>query len=119
MPMGHRVATTTLSDRPRSHEHRRFVGSLRCMVCYADPPSDAHHLKFQQPRAMSLKAGDQWTVPLCRRCHTLVELAGDEAGWWRSLEIDPIPLATELWQLSLERTGGTVDGSAPTGTSGG
>lgn len=51
---------------------------------------------------MQLKAGDQWCVPLCRRCHDLVEDAGDEAAWWQRMGIDPVPLAIELWAISLK-----------------
>jgi hypothetical protein len=69
-------------------------------VCGEAPPSDPHHLKHLQPRARGLKSGDQWTVPMCRRHHDDVEGAGDEAAWWIARNIDPAPLAAELWGLS-------------------
>lgn len=87
-------------ERNRSPAHRRFVAGLRCIRCGAAPPSDPHHLKFLQPRAMALKAGDQWCIPMCRRCHDAVENAGDEIAWWARQGIDPVPLAIELWRVS-------------------
>jgi hypothetical protein len=90
-------------DRYRSWAHRRFVSSLRCIRCGRDPPSDPHHLKFVQPRGMAIKSGDQWCVPMCRRCHDLVEDAGDERAWWHRQDIDPVPLAIELWEMTCSR----------------
>lgn len=79
------------------------------MRCGADPPGDPHHLKFTQPRAKNLKSDDQWAVPLCRTCHNLVEGAGDELAWWESEGINPLPLATELWSMSVSRWGAPHD----------
>lgn len=84
--------------RQRSRSHRHYVASQPCLVCRAPPPSDPHHLKFAQLRAMSSKVSDEYTVPLCRRCHNQVELAGDERLWWRNAGVDPIRAAADLWQ---------------------
>jgi hypothetical protein len=35
------------------------------LVC-GRQPSDPHHLRFAQPRALGLKVNDEFTVPLCR-----------------------------------------------------
>ena len=35
----------------------------------AVPDPTAHHLTTAQPKAMGLKSGDQWTVPLCELHH--------------------------------------------------
>jgi hypothetical protein len=69
-------------------------------VCGRPGPSDPHHLKFAQPRAKSLKSGDQFTVSMCREHHDQVEAAGDEAAWWGAQDINPLPLAAELWRIS-------------------
>ena len=45
-------------------------------------PSDPHHLRFAQPRALGLKVSDEFTVPLCRGHHRQLHQAGDEAAWW-------------------------------------
>lgn len=102
-----RVAGRPQRDRSKSHLAR--VRGLRCTICQAGPPCDPHHLKFAQPRAMSLKSGDQWTVPLCREHHDEVEGAGDERAWWARKKIDPLPLACELWAISVAASVGAPD----------
>jgi hypothetical protein len=37
-----------------------------------EQPSDPHHLRFAQPRALGLKVSDEFTVPLCRDHHRQV-----------------------------------------------
>jgi uncharacterized protein with PIN domain len=32
-------------------------------------PSDPHHLRFAQPRALGRKVSDEFTVPVCRLRH--------------------------------------------------
>jgi hypothetical protein len=93
--------------RERSKPHLSFVRTLRCTICGADPPSDPHHLKFVEPRAMSMKSGDCWVVPLCRRCHDRVENAGNEEAWWERQDIDPRPLAQQLWLISNQAKSAT------------
>ena len=51
--------------RLRDKAHLRFVASQPCLVC-GRQPSDPHHLRFAQPRALGLKVSDEFTVPLCR-----------------------------------------------------
>lgn len=60
-------------------------------------------MKHLTLRAKGLKAGDQWVVPICRTHHDAVEAAGDEAAWWRAQALNPVPLAVELWALSLRQ----------------
>jgi hypothetical protein len=38
------------------------------------------------------------TVPVCRVHHRELHRSGDEAAWWRRLNIDPLPVALKLWQ---------------------
>lgn len=90
--------------RLRSRRHLDRIKTLRCCVpgCRGWPV-DPHHLLFVQPRAMSLKVGDQNVVPLCRWTHHLassragVHATGDERAWWAARGIDPIALAARLW----------------------
>ena len=60
-----------------------------CMVC-GRMPSDAHHLRFTQKRALGRKVSDEFTVPLCRGHHRELHRCGDEAAWWTKLGLDPI-----------------------------
>src|ERR1700738_2312315 len=83
--------------RLRDKEHRRFVLRQPCLVC-GRVPSDPHHLTFTQPRALGRRVSDEFTVPVCRVHHRELHRAGDEAAWWRRLDIDPLPVALKLWQ---------------------
>lgn len=47
---------------------------------------------------MSVKVGDQWTVPLCAICHHNLHTSMDgERLFWAFNGIDPIEKAKELW----------------------
>ena len=85
--------------RIRDKEHLRYVASQPCLLCSAKP-SDAHHVRFAQPRAMGRKVGDDFTVPLCRSHHRELHHSGNEAAWWHDMGIDPIEIAGELWNES-------------------
>jgi hypothetical protein len=50
--------------RARNKSHLIFVAAQPCLVCQRSP-CDAHHLKFDQPRALGRKVSDEFTVPLC------------------------------------------------------
>jgi hypothetical protein len=83
--------------RLRDKDHRRFVLRQSCLVC-GRIPSDPHHLTFTQPRALGRRVSDEFMVPVCRVHHRELHRSGDEAAWWRRLNIDPIPIALRLWQ---------------------
>ena len=88
--------------RIRDKEHLRYVASQPCLLCSATP-SDAHHVRFAQPRAMGRKVGDDFTVPLCRAHHRELHHSGNEAAWWHDMGVDPIEIAGELWTESHSR----------------
>ena len=83
--------------RRRDKVHLRFVASRPCIVC-GRHPSDPHHLRFAQPRALGVKVSDEFTVPLCRGHHRQLHQAGDEISWWKALNIDALPVARQLWE---------------------
>ena len=85
--------------RLRDGDHRKFVSTQPCLVC-GRSPADAHHLRFAQPRALGRKVSDEFTVPLCRAHHRELHRRGNEAAWWRSIKIEPLPVAYRLWQHS-------------------
>jgi hypothetical protein len=82
--------------RIRDKDHIRFVAKQPCLVC-GRRPSDPHHLRFAQHRALSRKVSDEFTVPLCRGHHREVHRCGDEAAWWNEAGIDPSESARSLW----------------------
>jgi Rad52/22 family double-strand break repair protein len=83
--------------------HLRFVASQPCLIC-GRQPSDPHHLRFTQPRALGLKVSDEFTVPLCRGHHRQLHQVGDEAAWWDNLNINALEIAKGLWGDSRQRT---------------
>ena len=70
-----------------------------CVLC-GRKPSEAHHIRFVQPRALGRKASDEFAVPLCRSHHRAVHRAGDEKAWWQQAGIDPLKIARKLWKLT-------------------
>jgi hypothetical protein len=90
--------------RLRDKEHRKFVSMQPCLVC-GRTPADPHHLRFAQPRAMSRKVSDEFTVPVCRVHHRELHTHGDEKLFWKKINIDPLPIALRLWnQGQSDRT---------------
>jgi hypothetical protein len=90
------ASTLKKTRRRRDKRHLEYVASKPCLVC-GRSPSDAHHLRFTEPRALGRKVSDEFTVPLCRIHHREVHDRGDERAWWDALNIDPRPVAQELW----------------------
>jgi len=82
--------------RVRDRDHIRHVIKQPCLVC-GRRPSDPHHLRFAQSRALNRKVSDEFTVPLCRGHHRELHRHGDEAGWWQKLGLDPNSAARALW----------------------
>jgi hypothetical protein len=84
------------AKRRRDKSHLRFVASQPCLVC-GRHPSDPHHLRFSQLRALGVKVSDEFTVPLCRGHHRQLHQAGNEAAWWEMFKIDALSVARQLW----------------------
>ena len=83
--------------RERNREHLKFVAAQPCLAC-GRTPCDAHHVKFAQPRAIGRKVSDKFTVPLCRLHHRELHHQGDERSWWQQHELEPLAVATSLWE---------------------
>lgn len=68
----------------RDKQHLKNVRNFYCSHCFTDQNIEAHHL-LKLPEGMSdeesgtgQKNGDNWTIPLCRRCHSNLHRAGSE-----------------------------------------
>jgi hypothetical protein len=83
--------------RYRDRAHLEFVASQPCLLC-GRQPSDAHHLRFMQARALGRRVSDEFAVPLCRTHHRALHRSGDEAAWWKASNIDAATIAHNLWQ---------------------
>ena len=83
--------------RYRDRVHLEFVASQPCLVC-GRRPSDAHHLRFAQQRALGRRVSDEFTVPLCRLHHRELHRSRDERAWWSRLGLDSVKIAETLWK---------------------
>jgi DNA recombination protein Rad52 len=89
--------TLATPKRLRDADHRKYVASLPCLVC-GRSPSQAHHLRFAQPRALGSKVSDEWIVPLCAIHHRALHDYGPEETWWEQAGINALAHAQRLWQ---------------------
>ena len=85
--------------RERDRDHLRFVAAQPCLVC-GRTPSDPHHIKFAEQRALGRKVSDKFTVPICRLHHRELHRGGSEHAWWQRYGIDPLAIAATLWGRS-------------------
>lgn len=86
--------------RIRDRAHLAFVATRPCLIC-GRHPTQAHHLRFAQQTAMSLKVSDEYTVPLCTTHHDQLHRSGNEKAFWKSNNVsDPLAHASKLWALS-------------------
>jgi hypothetical protein len=112
-----RARLSAKTIRLRDKEHRKFVSRQPCLVC-GRAPSDPHHLRFAQVRALGRKVSDEFTVPVCRLHHREIHRHGDEAAWWTRAGIEPLPAALALWRQT-HPLGSTIESADdPTGASG-
>jgi hypothetical protein len=107
------VLAVAAPRRYRNREHLRYVAQQACLVC-GRKPSDPHHLRHVQPRALSRKPSDEFAVPLCRTHHRSVHRAGDEQAWWKQVGIDPIQVARRLWRQTRRSAASLQVGSRRT-----
>jgi len=98
------VLTFPAPRRYRNREHLRFVTQQPCLIC-GRKPSDAHHLRHIQPRALGRKASDEFAVPLCRVHHRAAHRVTDERAWWKAAGINPITTARRLWKQTRVKEG--------------
>lgn len=107
-PLAGKIDKSTLAlpepRRRRDKAHLRFVASQPCLIC-GRHPSDPHHLRFAQPRALGVKVSDEFTVPLCRGHHRQLHQAGNEVAWWDKLKVDAQQTARQLWEQTHPNEG--------------
>ena len=92
----------------RSKEHLDFIRSLPCLLCAVQTyPTEAAHVNYSDHKAgkfnaRGIKAGDNWTVPLCSEHHRgkTGQHGRGERIWWETYGIDPINVASILWANS-------------------
>lgn len=107
------MLTIAEPKRLRDKAHLRLVASQPCLIC-GRQPSDPHHLRFAQSRAIGLKVSDEFTVPICRGHHRQLHQAGNEVAWWQNLSINALETARALWEESHPTPVPTIDAGTPT-----
>jgi hypothetical protein len=105
------VLTISEPKRIRCKEHLRFVANQPCLIC-GRSPSHAHHIRYAQSRGVSLKVSDEFTVPLCAIHHHNIHTTGKEREWWKERNIDPLKIASALWQQSRQQNPSPKDASS-------
>ena len=90
------VLSISVPKRIRDQGHLRQVAARPCLIC-GRCPSQAHHVRYAQPRALGRKVSDEWVAPLCVTHHRNLHGVGDERGWWQNQGVDPIAEAKMLW----------------------
>jgi hypothetical protein len=95
------VVLVAAPRRYRNKAHLQYVAQQACLLC-GRKPSDPHHLRFMQLRALGRKVSDEFTVPLCRGHHRAVNRSGDERAWWKENTIDPVAVARKLWKRTRQ-----------------
>lgn len=93
--------------RERDRSHLKYVASQPCLVC-GRTPSDPHHLKFAESWTAGRKVSDRFTVPLCRVHHHELHRRGNERTWWQQKAIDPIEVASALWNKTHSSSEGDL-----------
>jgi hypothetical protein len=105
-PDHHRALASQGPKRPRMTKLARFFPILvfgvwaaltGVIIVCGRTPSDPHHIKFAEQRAMGRKVSDRFTVPICRLHHRELHRRGDERAWWQNQEIEPLTVAATLW----------------------
>ena len=89
----------------RSNKYLKSVRGEPCLICMAPPPSQAHHMRHSEHRGFSQKVGDQFTVPLCWKCHGDCHTRGNESEWWALNGIDGIEWASSNFSKWKEENG--------------
>jgi hypothetical protein len=95
--------------RERDRDHLRFVAAQPCLIC-GRTPSDPHHIKFAEQRAIGRRVSDRFTVPICRLHHRELHRRGNERAWWQRQAIDPLVVAARLWAKTHAATPATALG---------
>lgn len=85
-----------------SRSHEALIRQLPCCISLHTPAGTVHHLKSNEAakeRGVSLRATDQWGLPMSPEAHELIERLGSrrEVAWFMARGVDPHALARSLW----------------------
>lgn len=98
--------------RNKQNDHLAYIRLLPCLYCDCFAPCDAAHIRFASVEFGKRDVGggekpdDEWTVPLCRKCHTK-QHSMDEQDFWNKKFIKPLSMALRLFVISGDVIEGT------------
>ena len=98
------------SNKFRSQVHLGYVRTQPCMACGSNQGVQAHHVRRKKPghlKSLGSRVSDQYTVPLCHDCHTLLHQPNrSEDYFWDNLcPIDPFLVAEQLYNHTINKLG--------------
>jgi hypothetical protein len=60
--------------------------------------NEHHRDRHLRHHATMARVGAIMVVPVCRIHHRELHRSGDEAGWWKKLNVDPVSVALRFWR---------------------
>jgi hypothetical protein len=98
-PEGREPGVAAKTIRLRDKEHCKYVATQPVIIC-GRAPCEAHHIfcpaSRAQPKGQRRVHGSSLSAPSPRAA----SIYGDEASSWAEVNIDPLPIALELWRRS-------------------
>ncbi len=89
-------------SRFRSQRHLTHVRSHACVVCDAEAPIEAAHVRLGSGAGMGQKPHDYLAVALCKECHQRQHAMG-ERSFWGPLVFDVAAILAEFIRTSPVR----------------
>lgn len=96
-----------LREKKKFPKHLANMRLCSCVVCGV-VPSEACHIRFSSAEynkvnpGVGSKPADFWTISLCSWHHRLApdsqHETGDELAFWNRHGIDPLAVASQLWE---------------------
>jgi hypothetical protein len=90
------------TPRIEDQKHLKLVASMNCCCCHA-AGGHAHHLLRAPGKCLSRKTGDNYTIPLCGKCHDALHRNGNETKFLGQFGIDGKDLAKQLYEGRNEK----------------
>ena len=86
----------------RDKRHLAFIRLLPCVKCGRNRTTQAAHIRKFTDGGTGLKPSDNYTVPLCSKCHAEQHQKG-EVSFWGGVEniMNTIKLANKLYDMDF------------------
>lgn len=97
--------------REKCEPHLKFIRGLPCVICQNNIETEAAHVRMacievgKRYTGKGEKPSDRWAVPLCGKHHRDQHEIG-EREFWLLAGINPIQVATDLWECDRDQAEG-------------